>query len=211
MKKFIVIVLAFSTKICFSYCQPAISTYDFIATMNGTMKKELICQNKKLTIKSRMLVDLWIYKVTYDETAVGEKNNSSGVKSGHYKVEDSRKSKIIDLQVEKNGVDLQSVPYILGHELAKKQPISKIMKVFSEKGGGLCKFQVLNRHEKINTPLGRLDTVEIQGKCESGDQLTYWLWKKNYSMVKEDFSRNGDSQFEATIATQSAQAGCCWS
>lgn len=84
------------------------------------------------------------------------------------------------------------------------------MKVLSEEGVGTYTFQVLNMNEKINTPLGILETVKIQGKQEDGDQLTYWIWKKNYSMVKEDIRRDNDSVFEATIASQSSDTGCCW-
>jgi len=210
MKKPFFILLIFFSKICFSYCQPAMSKYDFIATMNGKMTKEMVCQDKKITIKSRLLVDLWVYQVTYDETAMAKKSSIFGVISDYYTVEDSRKSKAISFHVEKNAVDLQSVPYVLSYQLAKGFRLSKQIKVFSEEGGNVYQFQVLSKNEKIKTALGVLDTIKIQGKCSNGDQLTYWFWKDNYSMVKEDISRNNSSVLEATIVSQSAEKGCCW-
>lgn len=210
MKSISIAALMFASKICFSYCQPAVSTYNFVATMNGVMKKELTCQQKIIIIKSYMLVDLWVYQVTYDETAIGEKNVVSGIKSSQYKVVDSRKDKVINLQIEKSDVDFQSLPYVLGYQLAKQLPFSKKMNVISEEGEFVYEFHILSKNEKIKTPLGILETVKIQGKDQSGDQLTYWLWKRNYSVVKEEVVRNNTSVLDATIVTQSADVGCCW-
>lgn len=120
MRYFFLITMIIFSKISFAYCQPATSTYDFIATMNGAMKKEVLCKKKKVKIKSHILVDLWVYKVSYDETAKGEKNKFTGITSREYKVEDSRKDNAINFQVENDVVDLQSVPYVLGYQLEKK-------------------------------------------------------------------------------------------
>lgn len=210
MKKMILCMLFFSVNLCFSYCQPSISDYSFVAMVNGTVKKELVCQKNNYSLKSHILAKVLFYNVTYDETAVGTKDPQMGVSSARYTVEDSRKSSITLLQVEKKGVDIQSVPLLLGYHLAKELPLPKQLKVFAEDGGTMYDFHILNNNEKINTPLGELDTVKIFAEEKSGMQFTYWLWKKNHTMVKEDIREKGNSIFEATIISQSDDNGCCW-
>lgn len=209
MKRISIFLLCVFAQCCFSHCLPKVSNYNFIAAMNGTMSKELACQNNKFSLKSHILVKVLFYKVSYDETAIGRKESRAGVISERYKVEDSRKSNVIMVPIEKDGVDLQSVPLVLGFDLAKKHPFPKKLKVFSEEGGAVYQFKLLG-DEVIKTPLGILDTVKVFGEEKGGKQLIFWLWKKNYMMVKEDIREKGSSIFEAIISSQSQEMGCCW-
>lgn len=211
MKKLALYLLLFGINVCYSYCQPSVSVYDFVALVNGSMKKELICDKHDYSLKSHILAEVLFYKVTYDETATGKKDEKTGVRSLQYVVNDSRKSDVMVWPVEKDEVDIQSVPLVFGYALAKKLPLPKQLKVIAEDGVAIYDFRVISSNENIKTPIGELETVKIFSEEKSGTQITYWFWKKNYTMVKEDILDDGQSIFEATISNQSGDSGCCWS
>ena len=211
MKKIVILfLLLFFSKISFAYCQPAMSTYHFIARANGTMNSYLSCKDNKITMISSSNVKVLFYQVTFTETAIGRKDRLFGVISEQYSVDDSRENQIVTTQLNHGEVDGVSASYVLGYHLSKGMPIPKTMMIFYNGKRMLYEYHLLSENEKMNTTLGVFDTVKIEGVNQEGGQSIFWFSKKDYSLVREDDRENGESTFDATIIKQSTDIGCCW-
>lgn len=193
------IFLSFS-KMALANCQPMEIDYSFIAAANGTMAKKVSCTGNSITLFSHILVDVFIYKVTYDELSIGQVSKNSGIIPRSYTVTDSRESKPEKTIFKSKQSDVNSAAYSLSYKLQHKISLPKSLLLLKDKEFSKFTVTTLSKNTKIKTPLGMLNTAKIQLKNDRGDTFIFWFWKdKNYLMVREDVLEKGSSIFDATI------------
>jgi hypothetical protein len=200
MRCCVIVGLLSTTNLGLAECQPEILSYTFIAAANGTMQRKLQCEQDKYTYSSHIYVKVLFYEVSYDELSQGSFHKVEGYQSHEYQVDDSREDQSVSYKIENGEYDALSMELAIAFSLEKKIPL-KSMLVFGDKEKKLYQLKVLSTDESLQTPLGLLHTVLVEGVAPGGNKIKYWFWKNGeYIMVRQKIWDDGSEIFDATIS-----------